>query len=65
MERINSNPGMNSAIKSPFPAQTPVGMAYVPFQQWEPTYTENEALEKGTIFPSLFLPFEGRQEVNK
>lgn len=44
-----------------FPAHTPTGMAYVPYQQWEETYPENKALEAGTIFPSLNLPFNGRQ----
>ncbi|MCL2054063.1 MAG: spore coat associated protein CotJA [Oscillospiraceae bacterium] len=43
---------------SPFPPETPIGMAYVPFQQWEAPLPENIALEKGTVFPSLFLPFE-------
>ena len=52
-----------SANKTPFPAETPVGMCYVPFQQWETPYAENVALERGTIFPSLDLPFYGR-EVN-
>ena len=52
-----------SANISPFPAETPVGMCYVPFQQWETPYAENVALERGTMFPSLDLPFCGR-EVN-
>ena len=49
--------------KTPFPAETPVGMTYVPFQQWEATYSENMAFERGTIFPSLYLPFSC-EEVN-
>ena len=47
-------------IRSAFPSETPVGMAYVPFQAWETPFPENDALEMGTIFPSLYLPFEGR-----
>ena len=43
--------------KNEFPKETPIGMAYVPFQQWEEPYSENVAFEKGTIFPSLYLPF--------
>lgn len=46
---------------SPFPAETPVGMCYVPFQQWETPYAENVGFERGTIFPSLDLPFTGRE----
>ncbi len=37
----------------------PVGMGYVPWQQWECTYSPEEGLAKGTIFPSLSLPFYG------
>ncbi len=44
-----------------FPEHTPIGMAYVPFQQWEEPYPENKALEEGTIFPSLNLRFYGRK----
>ena len=41
----------------------PLAMAYVPYQSWEETYAENTALAKGTIFPSLDLPFVGREGV--
>lgn len=46
---------------SKFPSETPVGMCYVPFQQWETPYAENTALEIGTMFPSLNLPFLGKE----
>ena len=36
-------------------------MAYVPYQEWEDTYAENVALAKGTIFPSLDMPFLGKE----
>lgn len=59
-----ANQAVNSeAGKSKFPPETPLGMCYVPFQQWEKPYPENTALERGTMFPSLDLPFLGR-EVN-
>ena len=38
----------------------PLAMAYVPWQNWEPMYNEEQALERGTAFPSLDLPFCGR-----
>lgn len=44
-------------IESRFPAETPLAMSYVPYQEWEETYKENKALEVGTIFPSLNLPY--------
>lgn len=37
----------------------PVGIGYVPWQQWECVYNVDEGLSRGTIFPSLDLPFYG------
>ncbi len=37
--------------------QFPAGMGYVPWQQWGQTYTMEQALNRGTIFPALDLPF--------
>lgn len=37
-----------------------LAMSYVPWQQWEDLYEECEALERGTAFPSLYLPFYGK-----
>ncbi len=53
----NNIPMNNSDSISRFPAETPVGMAYVPMQQWTTTYDEEEAFAAGTIFPELNLPF--------
>lgn len=35
----------------------PLAMAYVPMQQWDCVYDDAAALSRGTIFPSLDLPF--------
>lgn len=40
-----------------FPKDTPLAMAYVPFQQWGDTYGDDKALGRGTLFPDLDLPF--------
>ena len=37
----------------------PLAMAYVPFQKWRSTYSLEKALERGTLFPDLDLPFKG------
>ena len=37
----------------------PIAMAYVPWQRWKSTYDPEKALERGTIFPELDLPFLG------
>jgi len=38
-------------------ASLPLAMAYVPNQTFYETYDYAEALDKGTLFPSLCLPF--------
>ncbi len=42
---------------SVFPAVTPPGMAYVPYQQWGDVYKSEKGLSRGTMFPVLDLPF--------
>lgn len=37
--------------------QKPIAMAYVPCQKWGQVYTFERALDRGTIFPDLDLPF--------
>lgn len=37
--------------------QYPVGMGYVPWQQWQQTYPIERGFRRGTIFPDLDLPF--------
>lgn len=41
-----------------FPAVTPPGMAYVPYQQWGKTFDAEKGLRHGTLFPVLDFPFE-------
>lgn len=40
----------------------PLAMAYVSFQQWRSIYPQDEALERGTLFQELDLPFRGGME---
>lgn len=37
----------------------PLAMSYVPWQPWGELYDEKVALERGTAFPALDLPFCG------
>lgn len=48
---------------SAFPAETPVGMAYVPYQQWKNVYEPSVALDRGTVFEDLDKPFLGEKAV--
>lgn len=40
-----------------FPATLSLAMAYVPYQCWETPMHEAQALDAGTVFPSLVKPF--------
>ncbi len=44
---------------TPFPRETPVAMAYIPFQQFGQIYPPEKALNSGTVFPELDKPFLG------
>lgn len=37
----------------------PLAMAYVPYQEFEDLYADDEALYNGTLFRKLNLPFVG------
>lgn len=39
------------------PPRYPVGMGYVPVQEWETPYSMEQGFRRGTIFPSLDYPF--------
>ncbi len=47
----------NNVNMSRFPQNTPLAMAYVPFQEWGEVYTDDEAFPVGTLFPDLNFPF--------
>ena len=55
VSEMKNNSGNDSMSR--FPKNTPLAMAYVPFQQWGETYSDDEALSRGTLFPELDLPF--------
>lgn len=55
-----SRPGsstVSGSDMSAFPSETPLAMAYVPFQSWGSVRSAEEALECGTLFPALDFPF--------
>lgn len=45
------------------PIDVPLAMSYVPWQTWGELYDEKVALERGTAFPVLDLPFCARRDV--
>ncbi len=44
-----------------FPCEVSLAMSYVPWQPWTTIYDEKTALERGTAFPMLDLPFCARR----
>ena len=51
--------GSEASKSSVFPSHTPLGMAYVPVQQWGEVFSDEKALSCGTLFPDLVFPFLG------
>lgn len=51
--RNNQQPAEMSA----FPAVVTLASAYIPWQNWETPCVPCEALQAGTVFPSLVKPF--------
>ena len=41
----------------------PIGMSYVPWQSWNKIYRSDIAIERGTIFQELDLPFLGQEVI--
>lgn len=52
-----------NAFDNTYLGRLPLAMAYVPFQQFGNIYEPYRALQRGTIFPELDLPFCGRELV--
>lgn len=51
----NPSTGASGSIDS-----LPLAMAYVPWQKMQSTYDADVALQRGTIFPELDLPFTAK-----
>lgn len=49
----------NNAFDSMYLGNLPPAMCYVPYQHWKKTYSTEQALCAGTLFPELNLPFKG------
>ncbi len=46
-------------VQNTFPPKISLAMSYVPYQRFEHLYTDEKALERGTLFEALDLPFIG------
>ncbi len=55
MQMINAD--THADDMSVFPALILLASSYMPFQAWEEPLDYSTALESGTVFPSLVMPF--------
>ncbi len=61
---MDQAPNMPEMQESTFPAHVSLAMMYVPFQRFENLYEPEKALERGTLFADLDLPFYGGKRGN-
>ncbi len=54
---------MGGAVETFGPPCFPLGMAYVPVQQWKELYDPELSLQRGTMFRQLDFPFIGEEAV--
>ena len=53
---------MPDVEESSFPPRVSLAMMYVPYQRFENLYDPEKALEQGTLFAELDLPFYGSKK---
>lgn len=59
---MDQAPVMPETQESTFPAHVSLAMMYVPFQRFENLYEPEKALERGTLFADLDMPFYGAKK---
>lgn len=57
MNSTNSNTACSCHSQSALSRRIPLAIATIPIQPWEQPYDSCKALNCGTVFPSLDLPF--------
>ena len=50
--------------ESTFPSKVSLAMMYIPYQRFERLYDDEKALNRGTLFEELDLPFYGGKRGN-
>lgn len=56
---MDQEPVMPEIKESTFPAHVSLAMMYVPYQRFENIYEPEKALNQGTLFADLDMPFYG------
>ena len=62
MQEMNYNPKNNCIPQETVIRNVRLAAAYVPYQKLCTTFSPIEALSKGTVFPELYSPYEGKDK---
>lgn len=65
MKKMNSHPSGNCIPQETVIRDVRLAMAYVPFQKMCTLFSPMEALKRGTAFPELFSPYDGKEKKYK
>ena len=65
MENNDFDMQTNKHSISPFPDDTVVAMAYIPYQNPTVNYSVEQGIQRGTLFPCLDKPFHGCEVARK
>jgi hypothetical protein len=65
MKTMSSHPSSNCIPQETVIKDVRLAMAYVPFQKLCTLFSPMEALKRGTAFPELFSPYEGKEKKYK
>lgn len=65
MKKMSSQPSSNCIPQETVIKDVRLAMAYVPFQKMCTLFSPMEALRRGTAFPELFSPYDGREKKYK
>ncbi len=57
------NAAMDNFLGQNNPQNRPLAMAYVPYQEFEDLFSDEDALYRGTLYKRLDLPFLGRRNM--
>lgn len=59
MSNTQKSPKVQVGVSTEAIDTYPLGMSYVPWQNWGPVFNCEDALAAGTVFPELYMPYSG------
>ncbi|SJZ30495.1 spore coat associated protein CotJA [Selenihalanaerobacter shriftii] len=55
------NKNKNKNLKLSYSHDSRLAQAYVPYQMYDEIFYPEEALERGTLFPDLYFPYQRKR----